>query len=134
MGDGDLVVRHSTNGSTFAARGVFDQVTGAYTSVSDRRLKKNIAPLEDDTLAKVEALPLKRYHFKHQPDDTPPELGLIAQDLQQHYPSLVADGETLTVNYAGLSVVALKAIQEQQAIIEKLTARLEALEAAASTP
>jgi len=50
---------------------------------------------------------------------------------------LVIDGDPLTMNYAGLSVVAIGAIQElhellqdQQAIIETQNARIARLEAA----
>lgn len=126
--DNDLLLKFSSNGTIFSNRGAFDATSGAYSALSDRRHKKNIAPLED-ALPKVERLPLHRFHFNGQPDEAPPELGVIAQELQEVYPTLVNDADgTLTVNYAALSVVALKALQEQQAIIDSLTERLERLE------
>ncbi len=68
--------------------------------------------------------------------------GVIAQELEQVFPEYVTVGqdregnEVRSVDYAGLSIVALKSIQEQQERIEKLEksnaallARLEKLEA-----
>ena len=48
------------------------------------------------------------------------KIGFIAQDVQEQFPSLVTNGELLTLNYSGLSVVAIAAIQEQHRIIEQL--------------
>jgi hypothetical protein len=52
--------------------------------------------------------------------DKKPEIGFIAQDVEKQFPQLVnqMDGY-LGVNYSGFSVLAIKAIQEQQEIIEK---------------
>lgn len=68
--------------------------------------------------------------------------GVIAQELEAVFPEFVTVGqdrqgnEVRFVDYAGLSVVALKAIQEQEARLEKLEknnadlmARLAKLEA-----
>jgi hypothetical protein len=51
----------------------------------------------------------------------------MAQDIQPHFPELVyqrydreKDKPLLMMDYSGLSVIALKAIQEQQAIIDDL--------------
>lgn len=66
-------------------------------------------------------------------------IGLLAQETATLFPELVsysAADELYGINYAGFSIVALKAIQEQQTIIEdqnekidNLEARLERLEA-----
>ena len=69
-------------------------------------------------------------------------MGFIAQDVQTLFPELVIENpvrdakeSTLMVNYNGLGVVAIRAIQEQQAQIDRLNsenaqlrARLDAIE------
>jgi len=66
------------------------------------------------------------------------EHGLIAHEVSPHFPDLVRgekdamrsanEIETQTLDYTGLTSVLVKAIQEQQAIITALTARVAALE------
>jgi len=69
------------------------------------------------------------------------QTGIIAQELEQVFPEFVTVGqdregnEVRAVDYAGLSIVALKAIQEQELRLEKLEkanadlmARLQKLE------
>ena len=62
-----------------------------------------------------------------------PFTGFIAQELQELFPQFVyygGDNQVLyTVDYAGMSVIALKAVQEQQEIIESLQAQIEDLKA-----
>ncbi len=117
--------------------GQFDGNTGVYTSLSDERLKTNIQPLES-VLPKLMSVQAKRYEFKHDPGHKQ-TIGFIAQELQQKFPEYVAvhtanDGNPIVenqlgVDYAGMSVVAIKAIQEQQAQIEALKAEIAALRA-----
>jgi len=47
------------------------------------------------------------------------QIGFIAQNIQKYYPELVEKGEDeiLSVNYSGMSVVLLRAINEQQEMI-----------------
>jgi hypothetical protein len=105
-------------------------VNGAtsWTSQSDENSKENIVELSS-ALTAVKAMRCVRYNLKSQnPDDV--KIGFIAQDWQSSYPEVVAtdtDG-TLGMNYTETIPVLLKAIQEQQAIIEALTARIAALE------
>jgi hypothetical protein len=66
---------------------------------------------------------LEPVSFRFKNGDATPgekEIGFIAQDVRRQFPSLVTDGELLTLNYSGLSVVAIAAIQEQHRIIEQL--------------
>jgi hypothetical protein len=105
-------------------------VNGAtsWTSQSDENSKENIVELSS-ALTAVKTMRCVRYNLKSQnPDDV--KIGFIAQDWQSSYPEVVAtdtDG-TLGMNYTETIPVLLKAIQEQQAIIEALTARVAALE------
>ena len=129
---------------------------GTLTQNSDERLKENIADVQDGLDCVKKLRPVK-YTRKEIPDpvfekdkdghdiipDPAPqggqrgssevEHGLIAQEVEKVCPDLVATSEYAekykSVNYSRLSVVLLKAIQEQQATIEALNKRLEALEA-----
>ncbi len=58
------------------------------------------------------------------------QFGLIAQEVQQIYPEIVAEDENgkLGIRYTELIPVLIKAFQEQQAEIEGLKARIEKLE------
>lgn len=107
--------------------------TGAWSAVSDRRLKHEIEPL-GGLLEKALALKPVSYRFKTQTTKER-HLGFIAQEVQKLLPSFVTEDEILTLNYAGLSTVAIGAIQEQHQIvkeqqedIEKLAASNAALE------
>jgi hypothetical protein len=63
------------------------------------------------------------------------QYGLIAEDVEQINPDLVFYDETENgpelrgINYSMLIMPLIKAVQQQQSIIENLTARIEALEA-----
>ena len=101
--------------------------TGAWTAVSDRRLKHDVHAAEANLAA---ALKLQPVTFRWNLDDRE-DLGLIAQDVREVLPHLVTGDESkenLTVNYSQLSVVAIGAIQEQQQKIETLEQRLRDLE------
>jgi Chaperone of endosialidase len=122
-----------------AERGSFNSTTGVYTATSDVRLKESIKDLENP-LKKIEKLRPVDYRFKHQEDsDHNRYMGFIAQEVVEIFPSLVShdDSESYdpeegpniyTLDYSGFGVIAIKAIQEQQKIIEELQARIEALE------
>ncbi|MFL5788780.1 MAG: tail fiber domain-containing protein [Flavisolibacter sp.] len=99
-------------------RGSFDPTTGAYTSISDARLKTNIKPMES-VLDKINQLKPSSYQFK---DAKNKQLydGFIAQDVEKIFPNLVyhiedmGKKEVYTMNYSGFGVIAIKAIQELQ--------------------
>ena len=114
---------------------------GTYTP-SDRRLKKDINAIPS-VLSKLSYLHPVTYHYNNEAATAPVSMGLIAQDVQSVFPELVGvspirngEGGTLMVNYGGMSVVAIKAVQEQQEQIERLKnenaqlrSRLDAIEA-----
>lgn len=94
--------------------------TGNWTVVSDRRLKRDIQPLAG-ALDKAMALEPVSFRFKNADSDSnDKQIGFIAQDVRKQFPSLVTEGDLLTLNYSGLSVVAIAAIQEQDRIIDHL--------------
>ena len=126
---------HATNNiDGFSGLAKLDN-TGSWTSTSDRRFKDEIEPLEG-LLEGALALEPVSYWFVGQDRARSPHkpIGFVAQDVQARFPSLVAeDGDHLTLNYAGLSVVALGALQElaaeKDAEIAELHRRVAAVEA-----
>jgi len=112
----------------------------AGSNVSDRRSKQDIE-IETTQLDNVLALQPKTFRFKApldengEPASEPSDIrhGLIAQEVLEVMPNLVTGDETqenqrMGVDYNGLTSVLVKAIQEQQAIIEDLKARIQVLE------
>ena len=102
-------------------RGVFDGATGAYTQTSDRRAKKDISTLENNTLDRLMQLNPVSYLMKDQKDNKR-TMGLISQEVQEVFPSVthyVEEHDLLALSYTELIPVLIKAIQEQQQIIEQ---------------
>jgi hypothetical protein len=114
-------------------RGNFDAASGFYTSVSDRNLKREISNIEP-VLKKIKKLNIVDYLFINQETDRK-YVGLIAQEVEKIFPHLVygesqiknAEGSNYyTMDYTGFGVIAIKAIQEQQATIEDLQNQVNA--------
>jgi hypothetical protein len=107
----------------------------AYNSASDYRLKENVE-LMTGALAKVAALKPVTYKWKVDGSDGQ---GFIAHELAEVVPDAVrgtkdeidADGNPVYqgIDTSFLVATLTAAIQEQQALITSLTARIEALEA-----
>jgi hypothetical protein len=98
---------------------------GAWTNASDIAYKENIVDTEHG-LDVVKLLQPRDYTLK---SDSSSQTGFIAQELETHLPQFVdGDEGEKSVNYGQLTAVLTKAIQEQQTIIESLTARITALE------
>lgn len=112
-------------------KGSFSSVTGVYTSASDKTLKNNIAAM-GSVLDKVLQLQPSTYQFNDNPTNKT-SIGFIAQDVEVLFPEFVykntmKDGsEIRSMDYAGMSVIALKAIQEQQVLIKELQAEIAKL-------
>ncbi|MBK8424552.1 MAG: tail fiber domain-containing protein [Lewinellaceae bacterium] len=100
---------------------------------SDRRLKRNELPMAT-VLDRIGRLRPLSYEMTTESNGLR-RIGFFAQELQTEFPELVEDtpnraGETmLSVNYGSMSVVALKAIQEQQQQIAAMKAEKTDLEA-----
>jgi len=114
-------------------RATINGSTGAYTAVSDRNKKKDFEP---SSLGLAATLALKPTLFRMVTDDdsAPLQLGFIAQDVEPIIPQAYVeqdgpDGKFIGLQDRPIIAVLVKAIQEQQAIITALTARVEALEA-----
>ena len=113
--------------------GVFGP-NGVYLPMSDRRLKRDITNISNGTLSKIMQLEPVTYRFKAEDNNATLSVGFIAQNVQELFPELVGgmkDKTTgqdyLNVNYTGISVMGIKAIQEQQTQIEPLKKENEQL-------
>ena len=133
----DNVGRGSFNfqrGGTLVGQITTTNSTCAYNSVSDYRLKENIAPMIG-ALGKVAQLNPVTYKWKSNGLDGQ---GFIAHELQEVVPDCVAgekdavdaDGKIIPqgIDTSFLVATLTAAIQEQQALITALTARITALE------
>ncbi len=119
----DSSLNFYSNGSL---RANIDRVTGVYSALSDRNRKKNIQPMKS-VLETVLQLPAYSYNYLDSKDTDRRMLGFMAQDVQPFFPELVYQRydrditkPVLTMDYSGLGVIAIKAIQEQQKQIEEM--------------
>lgn len=117
----DSSLNFYSNGSL---RANIDRVTGVYSALSDRRYKKDIISLSP-VLSKVKKLHAYNYRYLDSKETDRKVNGFMAQDLLNDFPELVyqrydrtKDKPLYTVDYSGFGVIAIKAIQEQQEIIE----------------
>ena len=101
-----------------------------YTSGSDVRLKTNIVDA-GSAKEKIEAIKIREFDWitgEHQ------KFGVIAQELIEVAPEAVCAGRTENdhwgVDYSKIVPSLIKYVQEQQALITQLTARITALEEA----
>jgi len=111
-------LRFSANNDNVA---YIEATTGAYIETSDRTLKENITPVQEGLLEKVNQINVVNYNYKRDPSKRM-TTGVIAQELEPLFPQFVhSEGEDskLGVNYSGLSVIAIQAIQEQQQMINR---------------
>ncbi|MBC7774383.1 MAG: tail fiber domain-containing protein, partial [Phycisphaerae bacterium] len=122
--DGSLQLFNSTLGGGVPA-GTFT-AAGFYIP-SDRRLKTDIEAISSGVLAKLMQLKAVSYRYTAEQANAKHSLGFLAQDVQAVFPELVGQSIDrfgkkgyLSVNYGGFGVLAVKAIQEQQAEIEGL--------------
>jgi Chaperone of endosialidase len=102
-------------------------VLGTVTQGSDVRLKQNISTLGYG-LAEVLRLRPVTWRWKEHPE-TGQQLGLVAQDVEPVLPEPISTykdpEQTKGLNYTGLLPVLVKAMQEQQAQIERQSRQLK---------
>ncbi|KAJ3288758.1 hypothetical protein HK104_007982 [Borealophlyctis nickersoniae] len=98
----------------------------AWTANSDRRLKKEITPIDDSTaLNKVLQLRPVSYLMKTDPDDGKKKLGLIAQEVEPVIPEIVSEGTDgmLGVTYTELIPMLIGSVKALEERIKKLEQR-----------
>lgn len=99
---------------------------------SSRRFKDDITDMNDASSALMQLRPVT-FHYKADQNPAGRELqyGLIAEEVNEVYPGLVAhdtSGEILTVMYQHLPPMLLNEFQKQQRTIQAQAARLDTLE------
>jgi hypothetical protein len=104
-------------------KGILRASDGVY-SPSDKALKKNFEKA-DSIVPKIMQLSVEKYHFIEENDAATKHYGMMAQDVSKIFPELVlhskfdGDKETWLMNYSAFGILAVKAIQELQPIIEE---------------
>ena len=100
----------------------------SWTSFSDENLKENVSDL-GPVLDTIKDFRCVNYSLKATESEAADKVGFIAQDWEHSFPNVVSKDEegTLSMKYTETIPVLLKAMQEQQALIEALTAEVEAL-------
>jgi len=133
----------TSNGSTekikIYTNGSIENATNSYGQLSDLKLKENVV---DATSKLDDIMKVKIKNFNYIGDDLK-QLGVIAQELEEVFPGLVYDtpDSTITnkkevftgtstkgVKYSIFVPMLVKAMQEQQVIIEDFKSRLKILE------
>ena len=101
-----------------------------YSTTSDERLKSNIVN-SNSVLDKLMQVQVRQYDWTE--GNVHQEYGFIAQELEPVLSGIVTKGKTdddmWQLDYSRLTPHLVKAIQEQQTIINDLKARIETLEA-----
>ena len=130
-------------GDTSAMRIIIDSQgnitnqNGSYGQISDEKLKENIVDASPK-LDELMQLEIKNFNFI---GDDKKQLGVIAQQVETIFPNLIDERKdthpttnedlgttTKSVKYSVFVPMLIKAMQEQQTIIEDLQARIETLE------
>jgi hypothetical protein len=116
------------NGATYPYRGYIDHVSGTYNSLSDKNLKTDIQPLDNNFgLSMLMQLNPVRYHFldgNRQKFD----YGFISQEVEKVNPDFVTNKDGVKMlGYTEFIPVTVKAVQEQQQQIEELRKEVETL-------
>jgi hypothetical protein len=109
-------------------------LSNGWTAVSDERKKKNLVEI-DDAVNKVSKLRAVTGHYLYDDDDHKKRPFLIAQDFVGNFPEAIDeqtlddDGEKqLGLQYDAVIPLLVKALQESNAKIDALEARIKTLE------
>jgi len=127
--------------TSFTPRGsiTYNRAAGltSYNTTSDERLKDNIVDASS-ALSKIDSVKIRSFDWKETGNHV--DFGVIAQELITVAPECVTEGQdnedgtmktSWAVDTSALVPALIKAIQEQQTIINDLKARITALEGAA---
>ncbi len=104
---------------------------GSWSDVSDIRLKRDVTTLADalDKVMQLRGVNFywRREEFPEKPFDPGPQIGFIAQEVEQVVPEVVSTGADgfKTLDYSKFTPLLTEAIKAQQAIIEAQRAELD---------
>jgi len=128
----------NAGGFRLLGNGNAENTNNSYGAISDVKLKENIVDATPK-LADLMQVKVRNYNLI---GDTTKQIGVVAQELETVFPSMIdvtldkeAEGNDLgtttkSVKYSVFVPMLIKAMQEQQALITQLTARITALETA----
>jgi len=130
-GNAFIYCEDNTPAPRFSVRsnGGIHNYSGNNVNLSDEREKKNIVNA-DNQLENIKNLLIKSFHYNEDDNSAYKKLGVIAQEVETNLPHLVSeysniDGEERKgVKEQQLMWMAIKAIQEQQDIIEDLQTQI----------
>jgi hypothetical protein len=126
----------ATNNILIFGNGNVQNANNSYGAISDAKLKENIVDASPK-LDKLMQVRVRNYNLKGEYENHK-QLGVVAQELETVFPSMVEEAHdkdtegndlgttTKSVKYSVFVPMLIKAMQEQQAIIESLKARLDA--------
>lgn len=109
---------------------------GTVTARSDQRLKKNIESARNGYAEDLAKLRVVKYNWYNHDDNSPKELGLIAQEVEQVFPGLVMTDnpgtpeESKSVKFSVFVPMLIKAVQELKAELDTVKAELASLKGA----
>jgi hypothetical protein len=116
--------------------GNVQNTNNSYGAISDQNRKENIVDATDK-LDEINQVRIRNFNFI---GDSQKQIGVIAQELETIFPSMVEDIQdqdsdgnllettTKSVKYSVFVPILIKGIQEQQTIIDDLKSRIETLE------
>ncbi len=111
--------------------GYWNDATGAYAAISDKKLKKDIEYIDYDILDRIMKLKPAKYRLLHADENDQKNIGFIAQEVQEYFPDLIyqeTEESFIGLHYPDFGILAIKAIQEQQVIITEQEKRIRKLE------
>ncbi len=132
-GPATLYLRNTGSGYGIFSEAPQNGGNSSWVNSSDARLKRNIEPLKN-ALQNVLRMRGVSFDWRHDVEakknlPTKHQIGVIAQEVQEIYPEVVAtdpDGY-LAVGYSNLVPVLIEAIKEQQLIIDNLKSQTDDL-------
>jgi len=105
---------------------VTDSGVSYITTPSDLNLKKNFEDWDENVLNNFKNLNPQKFNFATEEDDQPKTKGFIAQELVDYFPEAYPKSKNrYFFNPSGMVVYLMKAIQEQQTLIQELQEKLE---------
>lgn len=143
---GDCIYVGFTDGDNTAAGGIRNSSsvsTPEFFSGSDVRMKKNIQDTDIQGVESIKQLKLRKWEWNTDKQTPVTDIGLVADELEAVFPELVSrtelsgwghcigEGEEQLKTIPSESKITLtliKAVQEQQQLIEDLKSRIETLE------
>ncbi|MGB8192531.1 MAG: tail fiber domain-containing protein [Chitinophagaceae bacterium] len=125
------------NNNSGVGKGYYKSSDGSYNTFSDARLKTNIESLPSLMDRFMQLQPVK-YEMIHDNPEHRQSIGFVAQDVNKLFPELVSVSTDTahsypgitnlhTLSYDGFSILAIKMIQEQQVLIQKQKAAIDAI-------